>query len=129
MEQTDLGMHPYFPEIVIEVGPVPVVPYAEPVTPKLAASFAPYLQKYNSFIMENHGLLTVGATDIYNTFLMADLFESSVNSILKAMTAGKLKQMDRTAVRDLSRVMKARNLPMVGAPGVHDSLESLYFGN
>ena len=52
-------MRPLFPETTIEIGPVPVVPYAEPLTEELAENFAPFLPRYNSFIMENHGLVTM----------------------------------------------------------------------
>ena len=43
-------------ETVVEVGPVPIVPFGEPLTQELADNFKPYLQKYNTFLMENHGL-------------------------------------------------------------------------
>ena len=40
-------MRPIFPETTIEVGPVPLVPYAEPITERLANNFMPFLQKYS----------------------------------------------------------------------------------
>jgi hypothetical protein len=43
------------------------------------------------------------------------------------MAAGTLKEMSREAVRDLGNVMRTRNLPLFGAPGVNASLEALYF--
>jgi L-fuculose-phosphate aldolase len=120
-------MRPYYPETVTEVGPVPVVPYAQPLTTKLADNFAPFLQKYNSFIMENHGLVTLTRGDIYWTLLTVELFEATVDSMLKALAVGPLKELDRQAVRDLSNVMLERNLPLFGAPGVNPTLESMYF--
>ena len=48
---------PLFPETITEVGPVPIVPYEEPLTQKLADNFLPFLERYNAFIMENHGLV------------------------------------------------------------------------
>ena len=120
-------LRPLHPETVIEVGPVPLVEYAQPLTEKLAENFSPFLQKYNSFIMENHGLLTMGTGDIMSTLRNVELFESSVDSILRVLACGKLKELSRKAVHDLSKVMKVRNLPLVGAPGVNESLESLYF--
>jgi L-fuculose-phosphate aldolase len=127
LEDPSFMMRPFYPETVIEIGPVPVVPYAQPLTQKLADHFEPFLPKYNSFIMENHGLVTMTTGDIYGTLLGVELLESSVDSMLKAMAAGTLKALSRAAVRDLSHVMTERNLPLFGAPGVHASLESLYF--
>ncbi|MCX6986464.1 MAG: class II aldolase/adducin family protein [Lentisphaerae bacterium] len=120
-------MRPYYPETTTEVGPVPVVPYAEPLTLKLAANFSPFLQKYNSFIMENHGLVTMTRGDIYWTLLTVELLESSANSMLKGLSAGNLKELDKQSVKNLGNVMKTRNLPLFGAPGINKSLEEMYF--
>lgn len=120
-------MRPYYPETTTEVGPVPVVPYAEPLTLKLAANFSPFLQKYNSFIMENHGLVTMTRGDIYWTLLTVELLESSANSMLKGLSAGNLKELDKKSVKNLGNVMKTRNLPLFGAPGINKSLEEMYF--
>jgi len=57
-------MRPFYPETVTEVGPVPVVPYAEPLTEKLANNFEPFLAKYDTFIMQNHGLVSMTRSGI-----------------------------------------------------------------
>jgi len=120
-------MRPIYPETAIEVGPVPLVPYAEPLTEKLADNFEPYLHKYNSFIMENHGLVTMTSSAITETLMLVELLEMSAKSILLALQAGDIKELDRQAVRDLSNTMQTRSLPLFGAPGVNKSLEELYF--
>ena len=127
MEDEAYLMRPYFPETVTEVGPVPVVPYGEPLTLQLAENFAPFLQKYNSFIMANHGLVTMTRGDIYWTLLTVELLESSVNSMLKASSVGPLKELTKEAVTNLGNVMKTRDLPLFGAPGVNNTLEGMYF--
>ncbi len=128
MEGNDWLMRPYFPETTHEVGPVPVVPYAEPITKKLAENFSPYLQKYNSFLMENHGLVSMSPDSITWTHMNVELLEMSAYSILKAMSAGqKLKELSVEDVRDLDNVMKTRNCPYFGAPGMYNSLVDLYF--
>jgi len=104
LKDEDLLMRPYYPETVTEVGPVPTVPYAEPLTQQLADNFSPVLQKYNSFIMENHGLVTM-----------------SVGSGVE------LKEMSKEAVTNLGNVMKIRGLPLFGAPNVNKSIEGMYF--
>jgi L-fuculose-phosphate aldolase len=60
-------MRPIFPETTIEVGPVPIVPYAEPLTERLAENFVPFLPKYNSFLMQSHGLVTMSRGSIKET--------------------------------------------------------------
>jgi L-fuculose-phosphate aldolase len=106
---------------------VPVVPYGEPLTEELAQSFAPFLGKYNSFIMENHGLVTMSRGDIRWTVMNVELLEVSAQSVILALQAGGIKELDREAVVSLGNVMRTRDLPLFGAPGVNESLEGLYF--
>ena len=120
-------MRPLYPETTIEVGPVPVVPYGEPLTEKLARNFEPFLPRYDSFIMQNHGLVTMTREGIRDTLMKVELLEMSAQSILLAMQAGEVNELDREAVRDLSNTMRVRGLPFFGAPGVNRSLEDLYF--
>jgi len=128
MEGPNLLMRPFFPEAAHEVGPVPVVPYAEPITQKLADNFEPFIRKYNSFLMENHGLVVMSPESIEYTMMNVELLEMSAKSILLALAAGReLKELSREAIRDLDNVMKTRNCPMFGAPGMYDSLEELFF--
>lgn len=120
-------MRPLYPETTFELGPVPMVPYGEPLTETLAKNFEPFLPKYNSFLMENHGLVTMSRGGILWTMGHVELLELSAQSVVMAMQMGKIKEMDRQAVIGLGDVMEKRKLPLCGAPGVNQSLESLYF--
>jgi L-fuculose-phosphate aldolase len=120
-------MRPLYPETTTEVGPVPVVPYAEPLTEKLAQAFEPFLLKYNSFIMENHGLVTLTRGGIWDTLMTVELLEGTAQSLLLAMSVGDVKEISRQDVADLDNVMRTRSIPYVGLPGVNASLEALYF--
>ncbi len=127
LQGPNLLMRPYYPETVTEVGPGPVVPYGKPLTEQLARNFTPYLRKYNSFIMENHGLVTMPRADIYWTLLTVELLEATAPSILLAQSAGALKELDRAAVTNRGNVMRTRSLPLFGVSGVNTALEDLYF--
>jgi len=120
-------MRPLFPEATTEIGPVPIVPYAEPLTEELAQNFSPYLKKYNSFIMENHGLVMMSRGDIEWTLLNVEVLESTAISVIYALQAGEIKELNLEAVRRLGNVMRTRNLPLFGAPGVNQTLEEMYF--
>lgn len=120
-------MRPLYPELSIEVGPVPAVPYGEPLTEQLANNFAPYVRKYNAFIMENHGLVAMTRGDIQETMMSIEMIEVSAQSILLAMAAGGIREISRGDVANLSNVMKTRGQGVCGAPGVHRDLESVYF--
>lgn len=121
-------MRPLYPETTTEIGPVPVVPYGEPLTKKLADNFEPFVQKYNSFIMENHGLVTMSLGDIKWTLLNVEVLEATAQSMLMALQAGQgIKELSRQNVIDLGNVMTSRDLPLFGAPGVNKSLVDMYF--
>jgi len=120
-------MRPVFPETSTEVGPVPVVPYGEPLTQRLADNFLPYLQKYNAFLMENHGLVIMTPGDITWTMMMIELLEQTSASLIAALSIGPIKEISREDVENLDNVMKTRNLPLFGAPGANKSLMDLYY--
>ncbi len=120
-------MRPVYPETCIEVGPVPLVPYAEPLTEELANNFAPFLPKYNSFLMENHGLVTMSPRGIRWTHMNVQLLEMSAMSICTALSMGEVKELSPEDVANLDRVMKTRSVPLFGVPGVNKSLMDLYY--
>lgn len=120
-------MRPVFPETTTEVGPVPVVPYGEPLTQRLADNFLPFLKKYNAFLMENHGLVIMTPKDIPWAMMMTELLEQTAASLLAALAVGRVKELTREDVENLDNIIKTRNLPMFGAPGENSSLTDLYF--
>ena len=77
--------------------------------------------------MQNHGLVTVSRGDIQHTRLNVELLEATTKSILIALVAGDIHELDYNAVAQLGNTMKTRNLPLFGAPGVNNSLAELYF--
>ncbi len=77
--------------------------------------------------MENHGLVSMTRGTIRETLMNLEILEMTAQSILLALQAGELKELDRQALRDLSNTMRTRELPLMGAPGVNPSLEALYF--
>ena len=120
---------PLFPETITEVGPVPLVPYGEPLTQVLADNFLPYLEKYNAFLMANHGFVFMTPRDLEWARMCTDLLEMTAKHILTALQLGSITELSYDDVRDLGNVMRTRGLPLYGRPGVNASLEGLYFPN
>lgn len=48
------------PESTMFLGEVPLTPYALPSSDELAASIAPYLERHDAILLQNHGALTYG---------------------------------------------------------------------
>lgn len=129
MKGTNWMMRPIYPELIIEAGPIPVVPYGEPLSQALADNFKPFLQKYNSFLMENHGFTAISPSDLTRLMHIVDMVEVSAIAILAALAAGEIKEIPRPEVEKLANTMTTRKLPMIGAPGVNDSILGLYYDN
>ena len=51
---------PVMPEIVLTVGPVPLVPYATPGTEELARALDPWVEGHDAFLLASHGVLALG---------------------------------------------------------------------
>ena len=119
-------MRPVFPETVVEVGPVPIVPYGEPLTRELADNFVPYTRKYNAFLMENHGLVIMSPEGIVRTMHLIEILEVTAITLLQALAVGEIKELTAEEVRGLENTRRTRNLPMIGAPGINESMEQLY---
>jgi L-fuculose-phosphate aldolase len=128
LKNGDWLMRPVFPETVIEVGPVPIVPYGEPLTAELAEGFAPFLSKYNAFLMENHGLVLISPEGITRTMQLIEILEMTAVTLLQALAAGEIKELSKEALRGLENTRRKRKLPMIGAPGINDSIEQVYAG-
>jgi len=121
-------MRPLFPETITEVGPVPIVPYGEPLTQKLADNFLPFLQKYNAFLMANHGLVIMSPLDIKWTMMTTELLEMTSKHILNALVIND--DIHEVSIEDLinqENIMKTRNLPAIGAPALKQSLVDLFY--
>lgn len=53
---------PVLPEVILQMGTVPLVPYATPGTDALPDSLEPFLMEHDCFLLANHGATTVGST-------------------------------------------------------------------
>ncbi len=129
MKGTNWLMRPLYPELILEAGPIPVVPYGEPLSQELADNFKPFLQKYNTFLMENHGLTAISRSDLLRLMHIVDMVEVSAVAILSALAVGEIKEIPRHEVENLARTMKTRELPMIGAPGANESIVELFYSN
>jgi L-fuculose-phosphate aldolase len=127
MKKSNWLMRPVFPETVVEVGPVPLIPYGEPITQELADNFLPFVKKYNAFLMENHGLVIMSPGSIRRTMDLVEILEVSSISLLQTLAVGPLKELSRSQVRGLENTQRTRQLPPIGAPEVNASLVDLFF--
>ena len=122
----DWMQKPFLPEPVIEVGPMIMVPYAEPLSDQLAENFDAVINLSNGFLMENHGAVMVSPEGIWRALEFMEMMEAAGKSMLVAQVLGNPKTIPMDDVKSLENVIKIRNMPMPGLPGAVGSLTEIF---
>ncbi|MEA5066283.1 MAG: class II aldolase/adducin family protein [Eubacteriales bacterium] len=117
---------PFLPEPAIEVGPMVMVPYAEPLSDQLAENFEAVIERSNGFLMENHGALMVSSEGIWRALEFLEMMEAAGKSIIVAKLLGNPKPIPPADVKNLENVIRTRNMPMPGRPGAVGSLTDIF---
>ena len=88
------------PEMIYQVGWVPLVPYAIPGSEELADRMEPFLVQHDAFLLENHGATTIGATLTIAHQRMESL-EHTAQILLTARLIGRVNALDAGQVSAL----------------------------
>lgn len=99
------------PEVIFQVGWVPLVPYATPGTEALADRFDPFIPEHDAFLMANHGATTVGPS-LRIAHQRMESLEQAARIVLTARLLGRVNTLSADEVRAL---VEARQ--RAGAPG------------
>jgi L-fuculose-phosphate aldolase len=91
---------PVLPEVILQMGEVPIVRYATPGTAALADSFDPYLDHHDAFLLENHGATTVGTT-LDQAHQRMESLEHAARIILTARVLGTVNELSAADVKAL----------------------------
>lgn len=88
------------PEVILQVGRVPLIPYDTPGTSALADAFEPYVAQHDAFLMANHGATTVGPTLAIAHQRMESL-EHAARILLTARLLGRVNPLTPAQVEAL----------------------------
>jgi L-fuculose-phosphate aldolase len=91
---------PVLPEVILQMGTVPLVRYATPGTDALADNFEPYLDEHDAFLMANHGATTLGAT-LGVAHQRMESLEHAARILLAARTLGRVNELSAADVMAL----------------------------
>ena len=100
------------PEMIFQVGWVPLLPYATPGTPDLAEAFDPYVANHDAFLMANHGATTVGPT----LTLAHQRMESLEHSARILLTARQLGRVNTLTGPQVEALVDARRRALPESP-------------
>ena len=88
------------PEVVINLGSVPLVPYGTPGTVEFVTPLLPFLPAYDAFLLANHGALTVG-TDVHSAYYKMETLEHYAQILFLAQLLGNVNTLDEEKVKKL----------------------------
>lgn len=105
------------PELIFQVGHVPLVPYATPGTPELGDRIEPYLADYSVLVLANHGAVAMGTT-LTEALIRMESLEHAAKIILTARLLGRVVPLERGQVERLEVLRRGRDLagPYPGCP-------------
>lgn len=96
---------PVLPEVILQMGEVPLVPYATPGTDALADLIEPFLERHDAFLMANHGATTLGPT-LEIALQRMESVEHAARIVLTARVLGRVNGLSAAEVRALHEPRK-----------------------
>jgi len=120
-------MLPIIPEVMMQLGPVITVPYADPNMKALGYKFDPYVNDSNGFILESHGALVCSPNNVLEVIESMQIVESLAISVTSAMIMGEqIKTLTPGDLDGIDETIKALGWKLPGAPGRYKSIKEIY---
>jgi L-fuculose-phosphate aldolase len=88
------------PEAAVVLGSVAMVPFGMPGTEELPASMRPFLPDHKTFVLANHGAVTLGK-DLYDAYHRMETLERVATVIMHAHTLGTPRPLPDAAFQYL----------------------------
>jgi L-fuculose-phosphate aldolase len=92
------------PELILQCGHVPLVPYGTPGTPELGDQVERFIAEHDALLLANHGAVTVGRT-LDAAWIRMESLEHAARIIWTAHTLGRVNELTPDA---LARLAAAR---------------------
>jgi L-fuculose-phosphate aldolase len=108
---THIALDKYImPEAICGLGAIPLVPYAMPSTVELADALIPFLPKFNCFLLQNHGSVTVGP-DLMNAYFKTEEFEfyCKVLYLIMGLGKGPVNELPKDKIDELISFLSSNN--------------------
>lgn len=108
------------PEVIVAMGAIPLVEYAEPGTHALSEAMLPYLPKFDALLLANHGAVAF-ADDLFKAYHKMETVEHSARITLVAELLGGARALPRVEIKKLFAArerygVKSRNHYEPGLP-------------
>lgn len=91
---------PFFPEVVLSIGRIPLCKYSNPSTSGMTDGIEPYVDFSNVFLLQNHGAVTTGKT-LLSAFYMMEKLEHTAKTLFIAKTLGGVNTISDVNLKKL----------------------------
>ncbi len=91
------------PELIVNVGPIALVPYARPGTEALPDAMEPWLAEHQVFLLANHGVTALGRT-LSEALARMESCEQAARILLGAHLLGGAQPLSLSEVDELRRL-------------------------
>jgi L-fuculose-phosphate aldolase len=88
------------PEVIIQLGAVPLAAYGLPGTPALSDGMLPFIPHYDAVLLENHGCTSYGR-DVWEAFFRMEMVEHFARITFVAEMLGGARPLPREEVEKL----------------------------
>jgi L-fuculose-phosphate aldolase len=96
------GFQPFvLPELILQCGHVPLVPYGTPGTPELGDQVERFIAEHDALLLANHGAVTVGRT-LDAAWIRMESLEHAAHIIWTAYTLGRVNELTPDALLRLA---------------------------
>jgi L-fuculose-phosphate aldolase len=119
------------PEVIIQLGAVPLASYGLPGTPALSEGMIPLIPQYDALLLENHGCTSYGR-DVWEAFFRMEMVEHFARITFVAEMLGGARALPREEVEKLfasrerynvtSRARMGERMPLVAEDLVQTQL-------
>lgn len=103
------------PEVIVQLGAVPLATYGLPGTPALSQGMIPLVPRYDALLLENHGCTSYGE-DVWQAFFRMEIVEHFARITFVAEMLGGARPLPREEVEKLfasrARYNVRSNAPM-----------------
>jgi L-fuculose-phosphate aldolase len=114
------------PEVIVQLGAVPLASYGLPGTPELSEGMRPWVPRYDALLLENHGCTCYGK-DVWEAYFRMETVEHFARITLVAELLGGARPLPRKEVQKLfeSRTrynVESRSVMEPGMPQVAEDV-------
>lgn len=100
------------PEIEVFIGKVPIAPYLTPGTKEMGAEVAKLVDKHNTVLMANHGVVSWSHNNLEDAYFKMEIIEAYCRTVVVASQLGRqLKTFTPTQLQDLLNIKERLGIP------------------